>query len=284
MMDAIVLDNVTKKRGDFHVKQLDLRIPQGYITGLVGPNGSGKTSLISLMMGLMFPDHGSVFVLGGDIRLPDTKQRVGFVYDDLYMYDDYTIQKMHKVIAPHYVHWNDDLFYVYLEKFRLPYRKKLKTFSKGMRMKCGLLFALSHEPELLIMDEPTAGLDPVFRRELLGIVQELMVREKQTVLFATHITSDLDKIADYIVFLDDAEVKMQQSMEDLRENFHLVRGKKAMLDADVRRLFLGLEESNVGFTGLYEGDPSVFTDVDETVVAEPASLEDLLYYMTRKEG
>jgi len=102
-MDAIIFDNVTKRRGDFYVKQLDLTIKRGYIAGLVGPNGSGKTSLISMIMGLMQPEHGHISVLNSDIHLPETKQTIGFVYDDLYMYDDYTIQKMHKVIAPLYL-------------------------------------------------------------------------------------------------------------------------------------------------------------------------------------
>lgn len=282
-MDAIIFDNVTKRRGDFHVQQFDLAVKRGYITGLVGPNGSGKTSLISLMMGLMYPENGRIEVLGGDVADPEIKQRIGFVYDDLYMYDDYTIAKMRKVIAPLYRNWNDDLFSTYLKKFRLPYRKKIKSFSKGMRMKCSLLFALSHEPELLLLDEPTAGLDPIFRRELLEIVQELMVREEQTVLFSTHITSDLDKVADYIVFLDDGEVKLQQSMIDLAEHYHVVRGKLAMLDDDVRQLFIGLDETAAGFTGLYHGDSAIFTEVDEAIVAEPASLEDIMFFMMRRK-
>src|SRR5699024_930551 len=151
-MDAIVLDNVTKKRGGFYVKQVDLRIKRGYITGLVGPNGSGRTSVISMIMGSIRPDHGQVCVLGADIHSAATKQRIGFVYDELYMYDNYTIKKMHEVIAPLYETWNESLFQQYLKEFKLPYQQKLKHLSKGMRMKCSFLFAISHEPALLIMD------------------------------------------------------------------------------------------------------------------------------------
>lgn len=257
-MDAIVLDNVTKRRGDFYVKQLDLTIKRGYITGLIGPNGSGKTSLISMIMGLMQPEHGQVSVLGRANYLPETKQQIGFVYDDLYMYDNYTIEKMHKVIAPLYENWNETLFQQYIQTFKLPYKKKLKHLSKGMRMKCSFLFAISHEPQLLIMDEPTAGLDPVFRREMLQIIQEFMIGEEQTVLFATHITSDLDKVADEIIFLDDAAVTTQQSTEALREYYHLVKGSVELLDEDIRSLFIGLEESAIGFIGLYKGPQSFY--------------------------
>lgn len=280
-MEAISFKNVTKKRGDFHIQQFDLQIKRGYITGLVGPNGSGKTSLISLIMGLMQVDHGSITVLDGTMEQLSIKQRIGFVYDELHMYDDFTVKKMHQVIAPLYDNWNEALFQQYLDLFQLPYRKKLKHFSKGMQMKCSLLFALSHEPELLIMDEPTAGLDPVFRREMLGFIQDLMVREEQTVLFATHITSDLDKIADYIIFLDGAQVKMHHSMETLQENFHLIRGKKDILDRDVRQLLMGVEESDVGFTGLYKGDPSLFTEADPAIVIEKATLEDILFFTNK---
>src|SRR5690625_6450845 len=117
------------------------------------------------------------------------------------MYEEWNIQKMKAFIAPLYDNWNEKLFQTYLEKFQLPFKKKIKKFSKGMKMKCSLLFALSHEPNFIVMDEPTAGLDPIFRRELIEMIQSLMVHEKQTVFLSTHITTDLDCIADYIIFI-----------------------------------------------------------------------------------
>lgn len=150
-------------------------------------------------------------------------------------------------------------------------------------MKCSLLFALAHEPEFIVMDEPTAGLDPVFRRELLDILQALMVRENQTIFLSTHITTDLDQIADYIIFIDQGEIILKQSMEDLQERFHLIKGNISMLDADIRNLFIGIQETNIGFRALFEGELSLFDEFDEELMILPATLEDIMYFLTKKE-
>src|SRR5690625_2990160 len=172
-MNTVEFNNVCKKRKDFMIENLDLTIPQGYITGFIGPNGSGKTTTIQLMMDILQLDEGDIQIFGTSHKDHHSKQKIGFVYDDLYMYEEFTIQKMGSFIAPLYETWNDELFQRYLKTFELPLRKKIKRFSKGMKMKCSLLFALSHEPEFIVMDEPTSGLDPIFRRELLDLLQEL---------------------------------------------------------------------------------------------------------------
>lgn len=278
-MGVIQFNDVTKNRKDFTIDNMNLSIPQGYITGFIGPNGSGKTTTIRLMMDLIQPNSGNIELFGVSNKNHHIKQKIGFVYDDLYMYEDYTIKKTHTIIAPLYTNWNENLFQTYLSKFNLPYKKRLKTFSKGMKMKCSLLFALSHEPELIIMDEPTAGLDPIFRRELLGIVQDIMVRDNQSIFLSTHITTDLDRIADYIVLIDDGKILLQKSMEDIREQYHLVRGKKELLDHDIRQLLRGIQETNVGFTALFEGDPHIFKEFEDDIVIEEASLEDIMFYL-----
>lgn len=150
-------------------------------------------------------------------------------------------------------------------------------------MKCSLLFALSHEPEFIVMDEPTAGLDPIFRRELLDILQQLMVRENQTIFLSTHITTDLDRIADHIIFIDKGKITLQQSMEYLQEQFHMIKGNTNMLDADTRTLFTGIQETDVGFQALFEGDPSLFDEFEGELMITPATLEDIMYFLTRKE-
>src|SRR5690625_2244596 len=186
---------------------------------------------------------------------------------------------MKAFIAPLYNTWNEKLFQTYLEKFQLPFKKKIKKFSKGMKMKCSLLFALSHEPKLIIMDEPTAGLDPIFRRELIEMLQEQMIKENRTIFLSTHITNDLDRIADYIIFINDGEILMKKSMEEIREKFHIVKGPKELLDADIREVFNNIQETSVGFTALFEGDPKIFNPFEGEVTIEQATLEDLMYYM-----
>lgn len=282
-MNTVEFHNVTKKRKGFSIENLNIAIPQGYITGFIGPNGSGKTTTIQMMMDILQMDEGDIKLLGSSHINHQSKQKVGFVYDDLYMYEEFNIKKMKSFIAPLYNTWNEGLFQMYLEKFELPLKKKMKHLSKGMKMKCSLLFALAHEPEFIVMDEPTSGLDPIFRRELLDILQKLMIHEKQTIFLSTHITTDLDQIADYIIFINKGKIISQKSMEDIRDQFHIVKGKANMLDADIRNVFVGLNETEVGFSALFEGDPSLFEEFAADLIIEKATLEDIMFFMTRKD-
>ncbi|MUV38987.1 Bacitracin transport ATP-binding protein BcrA [Lentibacillus sp. JNUCC-1] len=281
-MNAIEFVNVTKKRPDFSVNGLNLSIPTEFVTGIIGQNGSGKTTTLHMLMDIIKPDHGQIQIFGQPHNDHSLKQKIGFVHDQLYMYQDFTIKKMKAFIAPLYETWNDNLFQHYLMLFELPYKKKLKTFSQGMKMKCGLLFALAHEPDLIIMDEPTSGLDPVFRRELLDLFQELMLETGKTIVLASHITSDLDRIADYIIFMHEGQVLLNRSMNDIDEFFHIVKGPADMVDADTKELFAGLEITDVGFTALYEGQPDTFEPYREEVIIEKASLEDIMYFLIKK--
>src|SRR5699024_12151362 len=168
------------------------------------------------------------------------------------MYDDITIKKMKAFIAPLYNDWNEELFNHYLKRFELPYKQKLKKLSKGMKMKCSVLFALAHEPDFLSMDEPTAGLDPIFRRELLVLLQDLMQNNKQTIFLSTHITTDLDQISDKVVLLHKGKNLLEISTEEMHERFHIIKVKSELLDADTRQLFIGIDETELGFTALFE--------------------------------
>jgi len=277
-VNVVEFKNVSKRRKDFSIHDMNFSIPEGYVTGFIGPNGSGKTTTIQMMMDILQIDEGEIHLFGTSNKIHQSKQHIGFVYDDLYMYEEWNIKKMKAFIAPLYNNWNEKLFQTYLEKFQLPFKKKIKKFSKGMKMKCSLLFALSHEPNFIVMDEPTAGLDPIFRRELIEMIQSLMVHEKQTVFLSTHITTDLDRIADYIIFIHEGKIILQKSMEEIREKHHIIKGKMNLLDADIRKLFIGIRESDVGFTALFEGDPEIFTAFNGEVVIEKANLEDIMYF------
>ncbi|MFD2628622.1 ABC transporter ATP-binding protein [Oceanobacillus kapialis] len=281
-MNAVEFHDVAKKRKDFRLENINMTIPSGFVTGFIGPNGSGKTTTIQMLMNLLNTDNGEITLFGESHKDHHVKQRIGFVYDDLYMYEEFNINKMKSFIAPLYENWNETLFQKYVKEFDLPLKKKLKHFSKGMKMKCSLLFALAHEPEFIIMDEPTSGLDPIFRRELLDQLQELMLRDNQTIFLSTHITTDLERIADYIVFIYKGEIIFQKSMLEIQEQFHIVKGKKEMIDADTETLFSGIRMNENGFSALYEGDPHVFDAHGEEMVTENASLEDIMYFLTRE--
>lgn len=280
-MHTVEFRNVTKERKDFSINDVSFTIPAGYITGFIGPNGSGKTTVIQMMMNILQIDAGDIKLFGTNHRDHSTKQNIGFVYDDLYMYEEFNIKKMKAFISPLYDNWNEQLFEMYIKQFNLPLGKKIKHFSKGMKMKCSLLFALAHEPDFIVMDEPTAGLDPVFRRELLDILQGLMVRENQTIFLSTHITTDLDQIADHIIFINNGEILLEQSMEVLREQFHIVKGNKDMLDADTRTLFIGVQETGAGFQALFKGDTALFNAFKEDLVILPATLDDIMFFYSK---
>src|SRR5699024_4183554 len=148
-----------------------------------------------------------------------------------------------------------------------------------MKMKCSLLFALAHEPEFLIMDEPAAGLDPVFRWEHLDLLQEKMLNENQTLFLSTHQTADLDRIADYIVFINEGHIVLQKSMYNIHERLHMFKGKAYMNDADTKLLFVGVYVKDTGFTGLFAGDPAIFDMYGNEIIIEKATLDDLLYFV-----
>lgn len=283
MSAAIELIDVTKRYKDFAIENFNLKVPQGYITGFVGPNGAGKSTVIRLIMDVVKPDSGEIRLFGRPNRHADLRREIGFVYDDLYMYRDFTIMKLRSLMAPLYPNWDDNLYQKYLGKFGLPENKKLKTFSQGMRMKASLLFCLSHRPKLIIMDEPTAGLDPIVRRELLEELQELMIRDERTIFFSTHITEDLDRIADQIAFIYDGKLMLNERMDHIRDNYFVVRGPVRELGRDLKTMLLGWRETPHGFSGLICGGHELFVELPEFRL-EPASLDDIMYFMTRKEA
>lgn len=280
-MNAVEFNHVTKRYKDFSLDNINFVIPRGFVTGIVGPNGSGKTTIIQLMMNILHSDTGSISLLGKQHTNHHIKQKIGFVYDDLFMYENFNIVKMKSFIAPLYETWNEELFEKYVDAFELPKRKKIKHFSKGMKIKCSLLFALAHEPEFIVMDEPTAGLDPIFRKELLELLRGLMMREEQTIFLSTHITTDLDRFADYIIFIDKGEIILQTSKTDIQKQYRFIKGSTAFLDQDIQNDFIGLYESDIGFSGLYKGDVSLFDDIDEDILVQPPTIEEMLYFLTK---
>ncbi|GIO27385.1 hypothetical protein J43TS3_19960 [Ornithinibacillus bavariensis] len=164
MENVVELKNVTKEFKGFSVNNIDLQVKQGFVTGFIGANGSGKSTTIKMIMNLLKPDAGEVKLFGLDYREheKEIKGRIGFVYDGNVFFEGMNLKDIKRIVAPAYKNWDDTLFYRYMEQFELPLNKAMKTFSKGMQMKASLAIALSHHAELIIMDEPTAGLDPIF--------------------------------------------------------------------------------------------------------------------------
>ncbi|MEK3981382.1 ABC transporter ATP-binding protein [Psychrobacillus sp. FSL K6-2836] len=284
MENVVEFKNVTKKFKGFSLENIDLQVKQGFITGFIGANGAGKTTTIKMMMNLLRPDVGEIKLFGLDYMKHEKaiKERIGFVYDSNVFFEGLNLKDIKRIVAPSYRNWDDTLFYRYVEKFELPLNKAIKTFSKGMQMKASLVIALSHHAELIIMDEPTAGLDPIFRRELLNLLQELMIDGNRTIFFSTHITTDLDRIADYIAFTQSGKLVFNQSIHDVVENYALVKGRLDLLDRDTEKAFINVHRATTGFEALTDNIKVVKNIFGDTVAIDHASLEDIMFYS--KEG
>ncbi|MFM1650638.1 ABC transporter ATP-binding protein [Brevibacillus sp. B_LB10_24] len=282
-MNIIDIRNLNKQYESFALKDISFGVKQGFVTGLIGPNGSGKSTLIKMIMNIVVPDSGEITVCGQ--KMPECekeiKQRIAFVPDESYYYEDLTIAEMKRVIAPFYKNWSEDVFRGYLKEFELPENKKIKDLSKGMKMKFSLALALSHEADLLIMDEPTAGLDPVFRRELLDILAGLILDEQKSILFSTHITTDLDRIADYITFVNRGQIVFSEAKDRVLERYVLVKGSKELLDRDTRQLFVGIRETGVGFEGLADNRAEAARQFGDHALLEVPSLEDIIFFTVK---
>src|SRR5690625_919436 len=231
-------------------------------------------------MNLLQPDRGTISLFGLDYKKheKEIKQRIGFVFDSNIFYENITLAEMKNMIKPAYKNWDDSIFNKYVDMFELPLTKKIQTFSKGMMMKASLTIALSHHAELIIMDEPTSGLDPIFRRELLDILHDLMQDSEKTIFFSTHITTDLDRIADYIIFLHKGQHVFTKEFYKIEEEYAIVKGETSLLDRDTEQAFIGIRKSNHGFEALSANKQHTEKIFGDTVILEKPTLEDIMLY------
>lgn len=283
MANILEIEKLRKEYEDFILEDISFSLPRGYIMGLIGPNGSGKSTTIKLIMNLVKRDGGKINIFGLDNlqHEVEVKQRIGFVYDENHYYEDLTIEQMKKFIASFYHHWNEKQFLEYLKQFGLNPRKKIKELSKGMKTKFSLAIALSHDAELIIMDEPTSGLDPIFRNEILEILADILQDEQKSVIFSTHITSDLDKIADYITFINKGKIVFSKAKDEILENYAVVKGAKELVDRDIKSEFVGIRENKYGFEALTNDVQRIKDIFEEEVVIEKATLEDIMLFTVR---
>src|SRR5699024_7604080 len=233
-----------------------------------------------MIMNLIKPDSGNLKIFGLNHldNEKEIKQKIGFVYDDNIYYEGLNMRDLQKIVAPAYQDWDKSSFNHYIEKFNLPLNKPIKNFSKGMRMKASLVLALSHDPELIIMDEPTAGLDPVFRKDFLNTLQEIMIDENKSIFFSTHITSDLEKIADYIIFVRDGNIIFNHSTNTLQNDFALVKGDRSLIDRDTAQEFEYINYKEETFEAMTQKPQQVADMFGDEVVIDKISLEDIMYF------
>lgn len=283
MENILEVNNLRKDYGKFVLNDISFSLQRGYIMGFIGPNGAGKSTTIKLIMNLIKRNSGTINIFGLDNvkNEREVKDRIGFVYDENYFYDELNLDEMKGIIAPFYKKWDDNRFYKYLSDFNLDSKKKIKQLSKGMKMKYALSIALSHDAELILMDEPTSGLDPVFRSEILDILYELIQDEKKSVFFSTHITTDLEKIADYITFINNGKIVFSKSKDEVLESYGVIKGEKELLNSETKKLFVGIRENNYGFEALTDDIQKVKRNLKGNIVIERPSLDDIMVYTVK---
>jgi ABC-2 type transport system ATP-binding protein len=251
--------------------------------GLIGPNGAGKTTIIKLIMNLVRRDAGSIRLFGLETLEHETavKARVGFVYEVPPFHEDASLRDLGAVIRRFYRSWDDTRFRTLSREFELPLGKKFKKLSHGMKTKFALAVALCHDADFILMDEPTSGLDPVFRRELLEQLSVLLRDGGKTILFSTHLTSDLEQIADSITMLHQGELVFSCSRDEIRDNWAIVRGGNGLLSHKEELGFLGYRRTEVAVEALTSDAEQARRRLPDDVVVERASLEDIVYFVTK---
>ena len=277
-MDNILeVNGLVKRYPAFSLDNVSFSLPEGCVTGFIGANGAGKTTTIRSILNLAHKDAGTIKIFGLDAEEheQEIKDRIGIVMDGSYFYNDLSMRDMKSIIAPAYSKWSDADYRSYMEKFELDPKQKISTLSSGMRMKYALVLALSHQAELLIMDEPTSGLDPLVRSQFLEIIKEYMKNGGKGVFFSTHITSDLDKIADMLILINGGKIIFQRNKDDLLDTFRTVKGNTAALNDQNKKLIRGLRVSAFGFTGITDQIPEIKKEMSD-VLLEKATIEDIM--------
>ena len=277
MNDILTVDGLNKSYGDFSLKDITFSLPEGCITGFIGINGAGKTTTLRTLLGLTNKRSGNIqfFGLDMDKNARQIKDRIGVVLDNGCFYDELSLSEMKSIISSAYTSWSEKDFRRHMDAFSLDPKQKINTLSKGMRMKYALALALSHNAEFLIMDEPTSGLDPLVRSQLLKTLTEYMENGGKGVFFSTHIASDLDKIADMLIMIDNGHIVFQEEKDTLLDTYRIVKGGIQALTPDVRKLFMSISETAFGFTGITKQISEVRKFIPDVIVERP-TIEDIM--------
>lgn len=283
-MDNIIsIKNLTVELAGFKLDKINLDIPEGVVVGFVGKNGSGKTTLINTLTDIYNPTEGEILYAGMPLvgNEAKVKEMIGVVYDSLIYPGNVKAIKMAQLIAPLFEMFDMDKWHQLMQRMNLPEKKRLSEYSKGMQMKFMLTIVLARNPRVLILDESTAGLDPEARREVLDLIQEYMEEEGHTVFFSTHITTDLDKIADYIVMIDKGQIVFMEEKDALLDRYAMVQVEKSSIAQPLRDNLIGVKENAFGYIGLTE-NREVWKDVPGVQLTRP-SVEDIMIFRGGKE-
>lgn len=280
MEEILRMNNVSKSFERFTLDDVSINIKENCITGFLGKNGAGKTTLIKIILGLLHKDGGNITYFNNpSLKEKDIKERIGVVLDDGYFYEKLSLDQMKDLVAAAYKNWDENKYKTYMRRFKLNGSQSIKSLSKGMKMKYALSLALSHNADLLVMDEPTSGLDPEVRRELMTILKEYIQEEGKAVFFSTHITSDLEQVADEVIIINNGKILEQRNKDELLEEYRLIKGSKEILENIKEKDLTLIDKNNYGFTAISNKHREIKDEYPQIVV-EKASLEDIFLAKT----
>ena len=286
--NILEIHNLRKKYKGFTLDDISLSLPQGYIMGLIGPNGSGKTTTIKILMNMVKRDGGEVRVFGLDPRknAKQIKNRVGYLGEEQYFYGNKTVAWIGQFVSSFYETWDTNAYQSLLTSFALSRSKKTRELSKGMKVRFSLALALSHNPDFLILDEPTAGLDPVIRREILELLRKKSKDEGKSVLISSHITDDIMRTADLVAFLIDGKIALSSDKDELLANWKRIHYKKGALDSRIIRSLTNLREHMFGSSGVTDKYLEIKDDLvqgitEGVVKVENVNLDDILISLVK---
>ena len=277
-MNAIEVKNLSKHYKGFSLENISFSLPSGCIMGLVGENGAGKSTTIKLILDMIQKSSGEVTLLGQSTK-DCSKENIGVVTEEIGVPINFNAMEINSVFKNIYKQWNESEFFTYLTKFNIPTNKKLKDFSKGMKMKLHIALALSHGAKLLILDEATSGLDPVVRDEILDIFNEFTRDENHSILFSSHIVSDLEKICDYIAFMHNGRLILCEEKDELLNNYSIIQCDESTINGIDKADILSIRKSNYAVKAVIKSNA-----VTDNMISAPISLEDLFVYMIRGQA
>lgn len=282
-MNLIEINGLCKNFESFQLKNVSFSLEEGYIMGFIGRNGAGKSTTLKTMLNLMKNDGGEVKLCG--LSMPkdelEIKNQVGYVFGGVDFYPEAKISRITNVTKSFYHEWDDARYKELCERFEIDQNKKFKQLSAGMKVKYSVAVAMSHNPKLLILDEPTSGLDPAARDDLVILFQEFIEDGAHSILFSTHITSDLEKCADYITYIKQGQILASTDRDSFRESYISVAGKKDQLSPETESKIIGLHTHQLGFEGLMKTEDKALAEKGGFEIASP-TLEDIMVHIERR--
>ena len=279
MYNALEIKGLSKEYKDFRLDNVSFEVPSGSIVGLIGENGSGKTTIIKLILNMIKKNGGEVTVLGKNKGISDIKNEIGVVMDEPGFPGFLNAKEINRIMKNIFSNWSEDTFFGYLKKLKVPDNKEYKDMSKGTKMKTGIAVALSHNPRLLILDEATNGLDPVVRSEVNEIFTEFTRDESHSILISSHIVSDLDRICDYIVFIHNGRLMLFEEKDRLLEKYCIVHCTREQLSSIERSKIIGRKENKYDISVLMEK-----SQVKSGFSTSPVDIEELFVFMAKEDN